>query len=114
MERFVVEGGYPLQGVIVPTGNKNSAQPMLAACLLTDEPVTLRNMPMIDDVRILLGILEGLGVEVDQSQFASEHTVTMQARHVSHQLDRELGGRVRGSLLMAGPLLARRGRAVVG
>src|SRR3954467_872676 len=114
MERFVVEGGYPLQGEIMPAGNKNSAQPMLAACLLTEEPVTLRNMPNIEDVRTILGILESLGVEVDSSALATEHEVTLQAKNVGTQLDQELGSRVRGSILMAGPLLARTGHAVVG
>ncbi|MFL5735600.1 MAG: UDP-N-acetylglucosamine 1-carboxyvinyltransferase [Chloroflexia bacterium] len=115
MERLIVEGGYPLRGEIVPAGNKNSAQPMLAACLLTDEPVTLHNMPNIDDVRTLLGILEGMGVEVDASGLAGpEHTVTLQARRVDGHPDRNLGSRVRGSILMAGPLLSRTGHAVVG
>ena len=114
MERFVVEGGYPLQGEIMPSGNKNSAQPMLAACLLTEEPVTLRNMPNIEDVRTILGILESLGVEVDSSALATEHEVTLQAKNIGTQLDQELSSRVRGSILMAGPLLARTGHAVVG
>jgi UDP-N-acetylglucosamine 1-carboxyvinyltransferase len=114
MERLIVEGGYPLEGEITPTGNKNSAQPMLAACLLTEEPVTLRNMPNIDDVHTLLKILEGMGVEVDASRLSSEHTVTLQAKKVHNQPDQEFGSRVRGSILMAGPLLARTGKAVVG
>src|SRR5947209_15624954 len=109
MERFVVEEGYPLQGEITPTGNKNSAQPMLAACLLTDEPVTLRNMPNIEDVTILLNILEGLGVEVDRSALASEHVVVLQGKNVASKIDQNLGALVRGSILMAGPLLARTG-----
>jgi UDP-N-acetylglucosamine 1-carboxyvinyltransferase len=114
MERLIVEGGYPLHGEITPAGNKNAAQPMLAACLLTEEPITLRNMPNIEDVHTLLKILEGIGVEVDTSRLASEHVVTLQAKHIEQQPDRELGSRVRGSMLMAGPLLARTGRAVVG
>ena len=114
MERFVVEGGYPLHGEIMPSGNKNSAQPMLAACLLTDEPVTLRNVPNIEDVRTLLGILERLGVAVDTSALAADHVIHLQAKSVESQPDQDLGARVRGSLLMAGPLLARTGRAVVG
>ena len=65
MERFIVEGGRPLHGEVMPAGNKNSALPMLAACLLTDEPVTLHNLPAIGDVRILLKMLAAMGVEVD-------------------------------------------------
>src|SRR5436190_5768822 len=98
MDRLIVEGGYALRGEIAPAGNKNSAQPMLAACLLTDEPVTLRNVPNIEDVRTLLNILEGMGVEVDASGLAeSSHTITLQARNIDTQPDRELGARVRGS-----------------
>lgn len=115
MERLIVEGGYALRGEVVPAGNKNSAQPMLAACILTDEPVTLHNVPDIEDVRILLNMLEGMGVEVDASGLLSPgHTVVLQAKNIDTQPDRELGARVRGSILMAGPLLARTGHAVLG
>src|SRR5260370_8249986 len=64
-ERFVVEGGRRLEGTIRPGGNKNAALPLLAACLLTDEPVVLRNLPDIQDVRVMLEILQGIGVTVD-------------------------------------------------
>jgi UDP-N-acetylglucosamine 1-carboxyvinyltransferase len=114
MERLIVEGGYALHGEITPTGNKNSAQPMLAACLLTDEPVTLHNVPDIADVRTLLNILRGMGVEVEASELSATHTITLQARVVDRQPDRSLGSQVRGSILMAGPLLARTRYAVVG
>ncbi|HET6312269.1 MAG TPA: UDP-N-acetylglucosamine 1-carboxyvinyltransferase, partial [Chloroflexia bacterium] len=114
MERLIVEGGYALHGEITPTGNKNSAQPMLAACLLTDEPVTLHNVPDIADVRTLLNILRGMGVEVEASDLSTTHTITLQARVVDRQPDRSLGSQVRGSILMAGPLLARTRYAVVG
>src|SRR6476646_12162565 len=82
MDRLIVEGGYPLRGEITPAGNKNSAQPMLAACLLTDEPVKLRNVPNIADIHVLLNMLEGMGVEIDVSGLAGpERTVTLQARN---------------------------------
>jgi UDP-N-acetylglucosamine 1-carboxyvinyltransferase len=88
---------------------------MLAACLLTDEPVTLRNVPNIADIRVLLSILEGMGVEVDVSGLPGpDHIVVLQAKNIDTQPDRELGARVRGSILMAGPLLARTGHAVLG
>jgi UDP-N-acetylglucosamine 1-carboxyvinyltransferase len=100
---------------MTPAGNKNSAQPMLAACLLTDEPVTLRNVPNIADIRVLMSMLEGMGVEVDASGLSGpDHSITLQARNIDTQPDRELGARVRGSILMAGPLLARTGHAVLG
>ena len=66
MASFVIDGGRPLNGSIRPIGNKNAALPMLAACLLTDEPVTLHNVPTIGDVRTMLTILGGLGVEIEE------------------------------------------------
>jgi len=87
---------------------------MLAACLLTDQPITLHNVPNISDIRTLLDILRGMGVEVDSSELLSTRTITLQARNVNQQPDRGLGALVRGSILMAGPLLARTGSAVVG
>ena len=65
-ERFIVEGGRRLEGTIKPGGNKNAALPILAACLLTDEPVILRNLPDIQDVRVMLQILEGIGTSVNR------------------------------------------------
>ena len=65
-ERFIVEGGRRLEGTIRPGGNKNAALPILAACLLTDEPVVLRNLPDIQDVRVMLQILEGIGASVER------------------------------------------------
>ena len=62
MEKFVIEGGVPLGGTITPAGNKNAALPILAACLLTDERVILRNVPQIRDVEVMLELLESLGV----------------------------------------------------
>ncbi|HEX8228929.1 MAG TPA: UDP-N-acetylglucosamine 1-carboxyvinyltransferase [Chloroflexia bacterium] len=114
MDKLIVEGGHVLNGEIVPAGNKNSAQPMLAACLLTDEPVTLHNVPDIADVRTLLNMLRDMGVEVEASELATRHSITLQARKVDRQPDKFLGARVRGSILMAGPLLTRTGYAVVG
>ena len=114
MDKLIVEGGQVLNGEIVPAGNKNSAQPMLAACLLTDEAITLHNVPNIADVRTLLSMLGDMGVEVDASDLATTHSITLQARKVERQPDRFLGAKVRGSILMAGPLLTRTGYAVVG
>ena len=62
MDQFVITGGLPLHGVIRPAGNKNAALPLLAACLLTDEPVVLHNVPAIGDVLTMRNLLEGLGV----------------------------------------------------
>lgn len=109
MPRFIVEGGHPLRGEITPAGNKNEALPALAAALLTDEPVTLENVPDILDVRTMLELLSDLGVEITQSD---PHTVIVCARELRHSAPRaELSEAIRGSFLLAAPLLLRRGRA---
>ncbi|MGC9221719.1 MAG: UDP-N-acetylglucosamine 1-carboxyvinyltransferase [Solirubrobacteraceae bacterium] len=111
MEKFVIEGGVPLSGTIVPAGNKNGALPILAACLLTDEPVTLRNVPRISDVDAMLALLASLGAEVT---WTSHGEVNVDASGVNGtSVDRELGARIRASFLLAGPLLARFGRATM-
>ncbi len=73
MERFIIQGGIPLKGTVMPSGNKNAALPILAATLLTDQPVTLHNLPNIGDVRTMITLLENLGAEV---QHHGNHTVT--------------------------------------
>jgi UDP-N-acetylglucosamine 1-carboxyvinyltransferase len=111
MDRFVIEGGYRLGGEIRPAGNKNAALPMLAGALLSAEPVTLCNLPAIDDVAIMLTLIESFGVEVTRG----DHEVTIWAREVRPAaLDPDLCRRIRTSLLLAGPLLARTGRAELG
>ena len=65
MEKFIIEGGIPLRGEVTPSGNKNAALPILAACLLTDEPVVLHNVPQIKDVIDMRTLLENLGVKVE-------------------------------------------------
>lgn len=110
MSRFVIRGGRRLSGELAPAGNKNAALPMLTACLLTDEPVTLRNVPMIADVHVMLELLELVGVDIR----VEGRTVVLCARRVRRtRLDRSLCKRVRASILFAGPLLARAGRATI-
>lgn len=106
MSAFVIEGGYPLQGTIQPIGNKNAALPLLAACLLTEEPVTLHNMPEIGDVHTMLTILSQMGVDVDWRG----NSVTLCARNVTHvEPDARLFAQIRGSLTLMGPAVARHG-----
>lgn len=108
MTTLIVNGGRPISGIYTPTGNKNAALPALAACLLTDQPVTLHNIPQIRDVDVMLTLLSSLGVEVARNG----NTVVLQARDVKPvKLDRELCRRVRASILLAGPLTARAGRS---
>lgn len=108
LEEFVIEGGQPLRGTLVPSGNKNAALPMLAAALLTDQKVVLRNVPRIDDIRTMEDIISGLGVTVEET---GSHELTVHARNVeTTDLDPELCRRIRASILLAGPLLARCGQ----
>ena len=110
-ERFIVEGGRRLEGSIRPGGNKNAALPILAACLLTDEPVLLRNLPDIQDVRVMLQILEGLGASVERRE---SNVVSIHAKgDIQWEPDIELSKKIRASILLAGPLLARCGRVAV-
>jgi UDP-N-acetylglucosamine 1-carboxyvinyltransferase len=107
MEKFVIEGGIPLRGEVTPSGNKNAALPILAACLLTDEPVTLRNVPLIKDVLDMRGLLESLGV---QTETLGKNTWRITAKEVrAADLDPDMCRRIRASLLLAGPMLARAG-----
>jgi UDP-N-acetylglucosamine 1-carboxyvinyltransferase len=109
MEKFVIEGGVPLSGTIVPAGNKNGALPILAACLLTDDEVILRNVPRISDVEAMLELLDSLGAQVS---WIGPGEVSVDASTVaSTDVDRDLAERIRASFLLAGPLLARFGRA---
>ena len=99
MERFVVEGGRRLEGSIRPGGNKNAALPILAACLLTDEAIVLRNLPDIEDVRVMLQILEGLGASVDRIE---RNVVRIHAKgDCGATPDPALSKRIRASILLA-------------
>ncbi len=109
MEKFVIEGGYPLSGTVVPAGNKNAALPALAACLLTEEDVVLRNIPRIKDVEAMVGLLEGMGV---RAEWRDENVVALNAVDARPgEVDAELAELIRASFLLAGPLLARFGNA---
>jgi UDP-N-acetylglucosamine 1-carboxyvinyltransferase len=106
-ESFVIEGGRPLQGRIRASGNKNGALPILAACLLTAEPVQLHNVPRIVDVETMIELLNDIGAEADWN---GPNDVQVHAADViKHELDQELCSRMRASFLLAGPLLARVG-----
>jgi UDP-N-acetylglucosamine 1-carboxyvinyltransferase len=109
-ESFVIEGGHPISGRVRAAGNKNGALPILASCLLTDEPVSLSNVPHIRDVDTMLDLLSNLGAEVE---WTGDNEVRVHAQHVTHEVDARLASRIRASFLLAGPLLARLGRANV-
>jgi UDP-N-acetylglucosamine 1-carboxyvinyltransferase len=106
-QRFVVTGGRPLAGTIRPAGNKNAALPMLAATLLADSPSTVRTVPRIRDVEAMLAIIEALGAKVSWTE---ANTVRVDPSGLEHTaLDAALCARIRASVLLAGPLLARFG-----
>ncbi len=107
MEKFIIQGGQPLSGEVTPAGNKNAALPLLAACLLTDEPVILHNVPEIRDVISMRSLLESLGVITER---IAPHTWKIQAKDVRPaDLDPDLCRGIRASILLAGPMVARAG-----
>ncbi|MCS6911158.1 MAG: UDP-N-acetylglucosamine 1-carboxyvinyltransferase, partial [Anaerolineales bacterium] len=102
MEQFIIEGGAPLNGTVTPSGNKNAALPLLAACLLTSEPVILHNVPRIRDVETMRQLICDLGVKVEE---LTPSVWRVQALNVRKRaLDPELCRRIRASLLLAGPM----------
>src|SRR5919206_3382006 len=110
-EAFVIEGGAALSGRIRTAGNKNGALPILAATLLADEPVTLSNVPRIRDVETMIDLLNGLGAD---AEWTGTNDVRVDSSGLrSYEIDPELAERIRASFLLAGPLLARLGRASV-
>jgi UDP-N-acetylglucosamine 1-carboxyvinyltransferase len=109
MDRLIVRGGQRLHGTVRVAGNKNAAGPALAASLLTDEPLELGNVPRIKDVEVFVQVLRRLGVETEP---ADGNALSVCAARVSSaRIDPDLGRQIRMSLLLAGPLLARLGRA---
>ena len=111
MASFLVEGGHRLSGRIRPAGNKNAALPCLAATVLASEPVTLENVPRIRDVETFMEIVASLGAEV---RWVGPNEVTVDPRAVRvESIDRDLAERIRASLLLAGPLLARFGQVTL-
>ncbi|NBV88624.1 MAG: UDP-N-acetylglucosamine 1-carboxyvinyltransferase [Betaproteobacteria bacterium] len=112
MDRFQIEGGVPLQGEVRVSGAKNAALPMMAACLLTDDPLVLTNVPPLKDVATLIKLLRGMGVQVDHQ--AHEERLILQAANVDRpEAPYDLVKTMRASILVLGPLLARCGQARV-
>lgn len=107
MEEFVIEGGVPLRGEITPSGNKNAALPLLAACLLTDEAVVLHNIPRIRDVLDMRKLIESIGAQVEELGANTWRITTLEL--TASNLDPDLCRRIRASILVAGPILARAG-----
>ena len=111
MSTLVIEGGRRIEGRVDVEGNKNAALPLIAACLLTDQWCTLHNMPRIADVEVMARLLLDLGADVEG---IGSTTLRIRCANITKdEPDSALVGRLRGSVLLLGPLLARRGRAIV-
>ncbi|MBN1312114.1 MAG: UDP-N-acetylglucosamine 1-carboxyvinyltransferase [Anaerolineae bacterium] len=108
MDRFIIQGGTPLNGNITVSGNKNAALKLLAACILSEHPIILHNVPDIADVRTMLSIISKLGVSVENIGAGSWHIHAKEL--TTHIVDRTLASQIRASIVFAGPLLARLGK----
>lgn len=107
MEEFYIQGGIPLRGELIPSGNKNAALPLLASCLLTSEPVILHNVPKILDVHTMIRLLRSLNVKITE---IDENSLELDASDIHPaELDPNLCRKIRASILLAGPLLSRVG-----
>ena len=111
MYKYRIEGNVPLKGKIRASGNKNSALPCISAALLTDEPVRLRNVPEIEDVQVMLSILSSLGVQIKRIE---RNTVEIQTTDITtYEIPPDLTKKIRASVLVVGPLLARVGKVIL-
>jgi UDP-N-acetylglucosamine 1-carboxyvinyltransferase len=109
--QYIVEGGHRLSGAIEPSGNKNSALPIIAAALLTEHPVTLDNVPRIRDTETLVELIRSVGAS---AEWRGRNRLAIHAKDIrAADLDRELCARIRASILLAGPLLARCGEVAL-
>lgn len=111
MHKYRVEGGFPIKGRIKANGNKNAALPCIAATLLTNEEVTLKNIPEIEDVHVMFDVLRFLGSDVEKIE---NHHYKVKTNDIkTSELPVDLCGRVRASILFAGPILARTGKVIL-
>ena len=113
MASLKIKGGCKLQGEIIPQGAKNEAMQILCACLLTDEKVTIHNLPDILDINNLIALLEGMGVTVERP---TRHDIVLQAKEINFNYFhlsayQNTASKLRGSVMMTGPMLARFGKA---
>ena len=111
MYKYIIEGSFPLKGKIRPSGNKNAALPCLAATLLTDEEIVLKNIPEIEDVQVMMDILKTLGSRVEK---VSDHVYRLKTTNIKQNaIPLELSQQIRASILFAGPLLSRSGKVLL-
>lgn len=111
MAEYYIEGGYPISGTITASGNKNASLPVIAAAVLTDEPVILHNIPDIEDVAVMLQVFKSFGGTVKK---LADHSIRLQLKNVkSTTVPEALANKIRASILFAGPLVARCGMATL-
>jgi UDP-N-acetylglucosamine 1-carboxyvinyltransferase len=111
MNQYFIEGGFPIKGTIRASGNKNAALPCIAATLLTDEPVILKNIPDIEDVQVMLDVYRAFGGEVET---IGSNTYKLLLRDIkTSEVPPEYARKIRASILFAGPLLARTGVVIL-
>lgn len=112
MDKLQIKGGIPLKGIVKISGAKNACLPLMTACLLTDQPLVLENVPNLADVHSLANLLQSLGVSVSWDEIHKQITLRAQGSISSHA-DYDLVRKMRASILVLGPLLARNRKAVV-
>jgi UDP-N-acetylglucosamine 1-carboxyvinyltransferase len=110
MYKYRIEGNFPIKGKIKASGNKNAALPCISAALLSSEPVILHNIPDIEDTGVMLQIIEALGADVSR---LGPNSVEIRTRDIRSEIPADLAKKIRASLLFAGPLLARTGKAIL-
>ncbi len=111
MNTLKIEGGQPISGEVIPTGNKNSIIAIIPACILTNEEIKLKNVPQSSSVRIMLKIFKNLGGEVN---YEDKNTITLSSKNLnSYKLDKELAKKERASLMFLAPLLLKFGKAEI-
>ena len=111
MVEYHVEGGFPIKGTIKASGNKNAALPCIAACILTNEPVILQNIPDIEDTGVMFDVLRSLGVSVES---VGPNAWKVEAKNIEKsEIPAMFTKKIRGSILFAGPLVARNGKAIM-
>jgi UDP-N-acetylglucosamine 1-carboxyvinyltransferase len=111
MSEYLIDGGVPLTGTVKASGNKNAALPCIAAALLTDEPVVLRNIPEIEDVQVMLEIYSAMGGTVEKTE---PNVLRLSLSDInSSTIPVESAKKIRASILFAGPLLARTGKVIM-
>lgn len=111
MHEYVITGGFPVKGTIKASGNKNAALPCIAAALLSEEPVILKNIPEIEDVFVMLEVFKALGGKTEKIE---KNVFKLQMEEItSSEIPMNLAAKIRASILFAGPLLARTGKAIL-